>query len=187
MSRLHRSASAQMSRPAISIQNERRLDVRLAVGADDVLPRVRASSRASSPRWTSACRTTIRSRTATGRARRPIMRAEAAFMQGRFADAHIALERAYAQIDGNGQENMALCCDFLARRLSLHARRSRSATASSSGARRCWGCIASRGSTFCKASCAYYYALLVPARKNPCGLRASISSPPSTFSRPESR
>ena len=48
-----------------------------------------------------------------------IMHAEAAFMQGRFTDAHIALERAYAQIEGNGQENMALCCDFLARRLSL--------------------------------------------------------------------
>ena len=47
------------------------------------------------------------------------MHAEAAFMQGRFTDAHIALERAYAQIEGNGQENMALCCDFLARRLSL--------------------------------------------------------------------
>ncbi|MGM9600708.1 MAG: response regulator transcription factor, partial [Faecousia sp.] len=30
------------------------------------------------------------------------------------------LESAYAQIEGNGQENMALCCDFLARRLSLH-------------------------------------------------------------------
>ena len=41
-------------------------------------------------------------------------------MQGRFTDAHIELEHAYAQIEGNGQENMALCCDFLARRLSLH-------------------------------------------------------------------
>ena len=40
-------------------------------------------------------------------------------MRGRFTDAHIELERAYAQIQGNGQENMALCCDFLARRLSL--------------------------------------------------------------------
>ena len=42
-------------------------------------------------------------------------------MQGRFTDAHISLEHAYAQIEGNGQENMTLCCDFLARRLSLHA------------------------------------------------------------------
>ncbi len=48
-----------------------------------------------------------------------IMRAEARFCQGHFTDAHIALERAYAQIKDNGQENMALCCDFLAWRLSL--------------------------------------------------------------------
>lgn len=41
-------------------------------------------------------------------------------MQGRFTDAHIELESAYAQIEGNGQVNMALCCDFLAWRLSLH-------------------------------------------------------------------
>ena len=40
-------------------------------------------------------------------------------MQGRFTDAHIELEHAYAQIEGNGQVNMALCCDFLAWRLSL--------------------------------------------------------------------
>ena len=55
-----------------------------------------------------------------GQGAETIMRAEAAFMQGRFTDAHIELESAYAQIEGNGQENMALCCDFLARRLSLH-------------------------------------------------------------------
>ena len=42
-------------------------------------------------------------------------------MQGRFTDARIELEGAYAQIEGNGQENMALCCDFLAWRLSLCA------------------------------------------------------------------
>ena len=49
------------------------------------------------------------------------MRAEALFCRGRFTDAHIELERAYAQIRDNGQENMALCCDFLAWRLSLCA------------------------------------------------------------------
>ena len=47
------------------------------------------------------------------------MRAEAAFLQGRVIDAQIELEWAYAQIRGNGQENMALCCDFLAWRMSL--------------------------------------------------------------------
>ena len=49
-----------------------------------------------------------------------IMRAEALFCQGRFTDAHIELERAYAQVRDNGQINMALCCDFLSRRLSLN-------------------------------------------------------------------
>ena len=48
-----------------------------------------------------------------------IMDAEAAFLRGRFADAAIFLERARAAIAGNGQENMALCCDFLERRLAL--------------------------------------------------------------------
>ena len=47
MSRLHRSASAQMSRPAVSIQSSGELDVRLALGAHDVLPRAgRAGERA---------------------------------------------------------------------------------------------------------------------------------------------
>ena len=56
-----------------------------------------------------------------GQGAETIMRAEALFCRGRFTDAHIELERAYAQIRDNGQENMALCCDFLAWRLSLCA------------------------------------------------------------------
>ena len=56
-----------------------------------------------------------------GQGAEKIMRAEADYLQGRFTDAHIGLESAYAQIEGNGQENMALCCDFLAWRLSLYA------------------------------------------------------------------
>ncbi len=59
-----------------------------------------------------ACRTTIRSPTVTVRARRPSCAPRPPLLQGRFTDAHIALESAYAQIEGNGQENMALCCDF---------------------------------------------------------------------------
>ena len=55
-----------------------------------------------------------------GQSAEKIMRAEAAYMQGRFTDAAIGLEEAYAQIEGNGQVNMALCCDFLTWRLSLH-------------------------------------------------------------------
>lgn len=55
-----------------------------------------------------------------GQGAETIMEAEAAFLQGRFVDAQIALERAYARIASNGQINMALCCDFLAWRLALH-------------------------------------------------------------------
>ena len=55
-----------------------------------------------------------------GQGAETIMRAEALFYQGHVTDAHIELERAYAQVGGNGQINMALCCDFLSWRLSLH-------------------------------------------------------------------
>ena len=54
-----------------------------------------------------------------GQGAETIMRAEAALLQGDFADAQIGLEQARAQIEGNGQINMTLCCEFLARRLSL--------------------------------------------------------------------
>ena len=48
-----------------------------------------------------------------------LMQAEAAFTRGQLDDAMIALERTYAQTDGSGQENIALCGDFLSLRLSL--------------------------------------------------------------------
>ena len=52
-----------------------------------------------------------------GQGAEKIMRAEAAFMQGRFTDAHIELESAYAQIEGNGQEKHGALSRLLARRL----------------------------------------------------------------------
>lgn len=48
-----------------------------------------------------------------------VMDAEAAFMQGHFERAVLLLERARVRAASRGQENMALCCDFLALRLSL--------------------------------------------------------------------
>ena len=48
-----------------------------------------------------------------------VMEAEGKFLQGDFLDAQIGLENAYTRIAGNGQENIALCCDFLAYRLSV--------------------------------------------------------------------
>ncbi len=65
------------------------------------------------------CRIITRLPVVTDRGAEKIMRGGSSFVQGRFADAQIELERAYAQIEGNGQENMALCCDFLAWRLAL--------------------------------------------------------------------
>ena len=120
MSRLHRSASARMSRQAISIRNSGGW----TFGSPSVLmmfyraPGELASELAEMdecmPHY-------YRITDGHGQGAETIMRAEALFCRGRFTDAHIELERAYAQIRDNGQENMALCCDFLAWRLSLCA------------------------------------------------------------------
>ena len=119
MSRLHRSASSQMSRPAISIQNsggwtfDSPSVLMMYYRAPGELQSELAEMDECMPHY-------YKITDGHGQGAETIMRAEAAFMQGRFMDAHIELESAYAQIEGNGQENMALCCDFLARRLSLH-------------------------------------------------------------------
>ena len=120
MSRLHRSASGQMTRQAISIRS----DGGWTFGSPSVLMMFyRAPGELESElREMDECMPHYYKITGNhGQGAERIMRAEAAYMQGRFTDAHIALESAYARIEGNGQENMALCCDFLARRLSLHA------------------------------------------------------------------
>ena len=119
MSRLHRSASAQMSRPAISIQNSGGW----TFGSPSVLmmfyraPRELESELAEMdecmPHY-------YKVTNHHGQGAETIMRAEALFCQGRFTDAHIELERAYAQVKDNGQINMALCCDFLSWRLSRY-------------------------------------------------------------------
>ena len=119
MSRLHRSASSQMSRLAISIQNSGGW----TFGSPSVLMMFyRAPGELESElAEMDECMPHYYKVTGNhGQGAETIMRAEAAFMQGRFTDAYIELEHAYAQIEGNGQVNMALCCDFLARRLSLH-------------------------------------------------------------------
>ena len=119
MSRLHRSASSQMSRPAITIQKSGSWTfcspsvLMMYYRAPGELQSELAEMDECMPHY-------YKITDSHGQGAEKIMRAEAAFMQGRFTDAHIELESAYAQIEGNGQENMALCCDFLARRLSLH-------------------------------------------------------------------
>ena len=120
MSRLHRSASSRMSRPAISIQN----NGGWTFGSPSVLMmfyRAPGELQSELAEMDECMPHYYRITGNHGQGAERIMRAEAAYLQGRFTDAHIELESAYAQIEGNGQENMALCCDFLARRLSLYA------------------------------------------------------------------
>ena len=120
MSRLHRSASAQMSRPAISIQKSGGW----TFGSPSVLMMFYRDPGALSKELAEMDECMPHYYKITnghGQGAEKIMRAEASFMQGRFADAYIELETAYAHIQDNGQENMALCCDFLSRRLSLCA------------------------------------------------------------------
>lgn len=118
MSRLHRSASVQMSRPAISIQKSGGW----TFGSPSVLMmfyRAPGELQSELAEMDECMPHYYKITNGHGQGAETIMRAEAAFMQGRFTDAHIELEHAYAQIEGNGQVNMALCCDFLAWRLSL--------------------------------------------------------------------
>ena len=120
MSRLHRSASARMSRPAISIQSSGGW----TFGSPSVLMMFHREPGclAQELQEMDACMPHYyRITNSHGQGAETLMHAEAAFAQGRFADAQIALARAYAQIEGNGQQNMALCCDFLAWRLYLAA------------------------------------------------------------------
>ena len=119
MSRLHRSASAQMSRPAISIHKSGGW----TFGSPSVLMmfyRAPGELESELAEMDECMPHYYRITDNHGQGAEKIMRAEAAFQQGRFTDAHIELESVYAQIEGNGQENMVLCCDFLAWRLSLY-------------------------------------------------------------------
>ena len=118
MSRLHRSASAQMSRPAISIRNSGGW----TFGSPSVLMmfhRTPGEAEHELAEMDECMPHYYRITSGHGQGAEKIMRAEADFMRGHLTDAHIGLESAYAHINGNGQENMLLCCDFLARRLSL--------------------------------------------------------------------
>lgn len=119
MSRLHRSASAQMSRPAISIRSSGGW----TFGSPSVLMmfyRAPGELAGELAEMAECMPHYYKITNGHGQGAETIMRAEALFCQGRFTDAHIELERAYAQVKDNGQINMALCCDFLSWRLSLH-------------------------------------------------------------------
>lgn len=118
MSQFHRSASEKMTRPAISIRS----DGGWTFGSPSVLMMFHRKSgdldkeleemNQCMPHY-------YKIANGHGQGAETIMSAEAHFMRGNFVDANIALEKAYTQIQGNGQESIALCCDFLAQRLSI--------------------------------------------------------------------
>ena len=118
MSQFHRIASEKMTRPAISIRS----DGGWTFGSPSVLMMFHRKSgdldkeleemNQCMPHY-------YKITNGHGQGAETIMSAEAHFMRGNFVDAHIALEKAYTQIQGNGQESIALCCDFLAQRLSI--------------------------------------------------------------------
>ena len=119
MSRLHRSASARMSRPAISIQSSGGW----TFGSPSVLMmfyRAPGAMESELAEMDECMPHYYQVTNHHGQGAETIMRAEALFCQGRFTDAHIEVERAYAQVKDNGQINMELCCDFLSQRLSLY-------------------------------------------------------------------
>ena len=120
MSRLHRSASAQMTRPAISIEPSGGW----TFGSPSVLMMFHREAGAAERELAEMDECMphyYRITGGHGQGAEYIMRAEAAYLQGRFADAQIGLEGAYAAAETNAQENMVLCCDFLSWRLSLAA------------------------------------------------------------------
>ncbi len=158
MSRLHRSASARMTHPAISIRNSGGW----TFGSPSVLMmfhRTPGGLKSELAQMEECMPHYYRITDGHGQSAERIMSGEAALMQGRLHDAQIELERAYAQIEDNGQENMALCCDFLELRLSLglslaerqsfEERRAELTRRHNAAWMKLWN-----------STCAYYYALL---------------------------
>ena len=116
MSELHRSASRQMSRPAVTIQ----AGSSWTFGSPSVLMmyyRAPGELQKETHEMHECMPHYYRITNGHGLGAELVMDAEASFMQGRLHEAEIGLERARAAIVGSGQENMALCCDFLELRL----------------------------------------------------------------------
>ena len=116
MSQLHRSASRQMSRPAVTIQ----AGSSWTFGSPSVLMmyyRAPGELQKETHEMHECMPHYYRITNGHGLGAELVMDAEASFMQGKLHEAEIGLARARAAIAGSGQENMALCCDFLELRL----------------------------------------------------------------------
>ena len=116
MSELHRSASRQMSRSAVTIQ----AGPSWTFGSPSVLMmyyRAPGELQKETHEMHECMPHYYRITNGHGLGAELVMDAEASFMQGKLHEAEIGLARARAAIAGSGQENMALCCDFLELRL----------------------------------------------------------------------
>lgn len=118
MSRLHRSARLQMSRPAVTLRSDSSWTfgspsvLMMYYRAPGELAQEMADMYSCMPYY---CALT----NGHGQGAEFVMDAEAAYTQGRFERAVLLLEQARASIAASGQENMSLCCDLLSLRLSL--------------------------------------------------------------------
>ena len=116
MSELHRSASRQMSRPAVTIQ----AGSSWTFGSPSVLMmyyRAPGELQKETHEMHECMPHYYRITNGHGLGAELVMDAEASFMQGKLHEAEIGLARARAAIAGSGQENMAPCCGFLELRL----------------------------------------------------------------------
>lgn len=164
MSELHRSASRQMSRPAVTIQ----AGSSWTFGSPSVLMmyyRAPGELQKETREMHECMPHYYRITNGHGLGAELVMDAEASFMQGKLHEAEIGLERARAAIAGSGQENMALCCDFLELRLLRSGGRRRldvKARAEALLARHDVVLL-----NMFESILAYYYALLQEAEKIP--------------------
>ena len=164
MSELHRSASRQMSRPAVTIQ----AGSSWTFGSPSVLMmyyRAPGELQKETHEMHECMPHYYRITNGHGLGAELAMDAEASFMQGKLREAEIGLERARAAIVGSGQENMALCCDFLELRLLRSGGRRRldvKARAEALLARHDVVLL-----NMFESILAYYYALLQEAEKIP--------------------
>ena len=164
MSQLHRSASRQMSRPAVTIQ----AGSSWTFGSPSVLMmyyRAPGELQKETHEMHECMPHYYRITNGHGLGAELVMDAEASFMQGKLREAEIGLERARAAIAGSGQENMALCCDFLELRLLRSGGRRRldvKARAEALLARHDVVLL-----NMFESILAYYYALLQEAEKIP--------------------
>ena len=164
MSQLHRSASRQMSRPAVTIQ----AGSSWTFGSPSVLMmyyRAPGELQKETHEMHECMPHYYRITNGHGLGAELVMDAEASFMQGKLREAEIGLERARAAIAGSRQENMALCCDFLELRLLRSGGRRRldvKARAEALLARHDVVLL-----NMFESILAYYYALLQEAEKIP--------------------